>query len=121
MAGPLFLEELSPDYVGEARFSLTLSPTAPAPRAFSAVEIDVDYRRAAPQGVRGPFELTITSPSASGFVRKVLRRRAPTSVTFVPREGGSHLVRIAELGHNRWFGTVVVHVAGEPLDPERAP
>ena len=114
---PTLHDELCPDYVGARRLVLALAPEAPSPRAFAPVDVTIDYSGAEPEGVVLPLEMTITSPSPSNFVRRILRRTRPSSLSFVPREGGRHLIRVAEVGHNRWFGALLVDVAGERTDP----
>lgn len=114
---PSLLDEVCPDYVGERRLTLALGPTTAATRAFAPIEVTVDYGKSAPQGIVLPLELTILAPSASNFIRRIFRRTAPSSVSFVPREGGRHLVRLAEVSHNRWWGALAIDVAGETTDP----
>ena len=119
MPAPPLVEEICPDTIGEDRFVLTLSSATPTPKAFGVVEILVDYAQAAPEGVVLPLELLVQAPSSSGFVRRYYRRTAPSSVTFVPKEGGPHLVVLREVGHNRWVGKLRVSVAGDPIDVVR--
>src|SRR5262245_17645476 len=114
------LDEISPSYIGEDRIVLTLSAATPIPRAFQAVEVQVDYSKTQPNFVELPLELTITPPSLNQFSRRIFRRNVPSTVAFTPKEGGPHLVRIAEVGHNKWWGRLVVNVLGERLDLRRA-
>ncbi len=110
------VDEISPREYGEDRIDLTLSEQTPAPQANDAAILDVGYDRALPEGVTLPLELTITSPTGeSVYQRQVFRRFAPNQISFVPREGGSHLVRFAEQHHNRWFGLFVLDVIGTKL------
>lgn len=110
------LDELCPSYVGEDRITLALSEDTLNPRAFSAVDVTIDYDDAdADGGVVLPLEVTVTAPSPSGFVKHTYRSNRPTLYTFKPREGGKHLVRVREIGHNRWFGALVIDVAGDKL------
>ena len=113
------LDELCPDDVGRRAVRLELARLDP-PKAFEAVDVSVSLdpvlgQVAAVVGLALPLELTITAPSRSGFVRHVYRRAVPSSVSFIPREGGPHLVRLRELGHNRYWGALTVDVIGEPL------
>src|SRR5262249_34987198 len=114
---PSLLDELCPDYVGERRFVLALSEDASPARAFAAIELTVDYSATLPQGVVLPLEFTIVSPSPSNFVRRFFRRTSPSNISFIPKEGGRHVVRIAEVGHNRWWGALTIDVVGETTDP----
>lgn len=110
-------EELSPSTYGEDRFDLTLSSETPNPIALSPVIVLVSYERADPEGVVLPLELTITGPSGRAtFQRRFFRRLKPIEISFRPIEGGSTLIRVAELFHNRWFGKLVLDIAGTPLD-----
>jgi hypothetical protein len=108
------LDELSPRYIGEDRLTLALVPGA-EPRAFRSVEVTVDYSRAAPEGASLPLELTVKGPTSAGFVRRYFRRARPSALSFVPAEGGVHLVRLREVGHNRWVGLLEVQVSGSRL------
>lgn len=119
MPFPPLIEELSPETVGEDLITLTLDPLTLSPRAFSPVIVDVDYSRTLPDGVVLPLELVIQAPSASGYVRRVIRRLAPADITFTPREGGTHLVMLREMYHQRWMGRLRVPVAGDPLTPPK--
>lgn len=113
-----FLEEISPLLVGEDRIDLRLGSTTLTPRAFSGVEILVDYRRCLPDGVTVPLVFSVMPPSLDGFEERTILARAPSSILFVPKEGGIHLVRVAELFHHRWFGSLVVNVEGDQLTAE---
>lgn len=107
------VDEVSPAFYGEARIVLRPQAGETRFRAGVAVVLDVDYSQTEPQGVVLPLELTVTSVSgARTFQRRVFPRFAPSQVLFVPREGGPHLVRLAEAHHNRWLGTLNVDVEG---------
>lgn len=111
------IDDLAPEFVGKQLFRLTLA-TTDAPRAFNAVEVSVELLdEALLYGIELPLELTVTAPSPSGFQRKIFRRILPIELTFVPREGGEHLVSLREVGHNHWWGSLVVNVAGDSADP----
>lgn len=114
MAG--VLDDLAPAEAGAAAIKLQRASTTQA-RAFSPVDIAVSIEalatEAARVGLSTPLELTVTPPTASGFERRVFRRAVPSVVTFTPREGGLHLVRLREVGHNRWWGAIEIDVAGE--------
>ena len=109
-------DTICPSYVGEDRIKLALAPHVVAPiRALSSVDITVDYARAKPVGVMLPLVMTITAPSPSGFVRVVFRYMRPTAISFRPKEAGTHLVRLYEPAHNKWFGALTVDVVGDNL------
>ncbi len=111
------VDEISPRYYGEDRIVLALHEDTASPIVFSPVIVTIDYSACLPQGIVRPLEFTLTGPSgAATFQRRYFRRFTPTEITFRPTEGGTHLVRIAELFHNRWFGALVIDVAGDPLD-----
>lgn len=107
------LDEICPSYVGEDRLRLTLADAHDPLIAFRPVLINVDYSRALPEGIMLPLELTVTAPSEVNSTRMLFRRFAPQQVAFTPREGGSFLVRVAELFHNKWWGTLVLDINGD--------
>ncbi len=110
------VDDISPREYGEDRLTLALNEATADPQVNDAVILDVDYARALPEGVSLPLELTVTSPTgATTYQRQIFRRFQPDQLSFVPREGGSHLVRFAEQHHNRWFGSLVVEVTGTKL------
>lgn len=110
------LDELSPTYYGEDRIRLQLAESIETVRAFSAVVLAVDYSATLPAGIVLPLELTVTPPSgAPNFLRRTFRRLAPSTLAFTPREGGRHLVRLAELFHNHWVGFLELDVEGDPV------
>lgn len=108
------VDEISPREVGEDRIDLALDQETTSPQVFEPVIVQVDYSRCDPEGVVLPLELTVTGPSGQ-VTRQFFRRTRPTEVSFRAQEGGSTLVRLAELYHNRWFGALVIDVAGDPL------
>lgn len=110
------VDEVSPIEYGQDLIRLSLSSEQVVLRAFEAVLVEADYSLALPADIVLPLELTITSLSgAATFQRHVFTKLRPSVISFVPREGGSHLVRLAEQHHNRWFGSLVVAVEGDPL------
>lgn len=112
------LDEICPDYVGADKIRLSLAKSVIQPlQAFAVIDVNVDYSGCAPQGVVLPLVFTVVSPSSANFVRRLIRSSRPSAVSFVPREGGRHIVRVGELGHNHWFGVLVLDVAGETTDP----
>jgi|SRR6187551_293641 len=110
------VDEVSPVTYGQDLIRLTLSQQTPTVRAFAACLIEVDYSKTLPAGIVLPLEFTVTSSGgASTAQRRVYRRLAPSLISFIPREGGPHLVRLAEAHHNRWFGSLLIEVDGSPL------
>lgn len=107
------LDELSPAYYGEQRLRLTLSDPEQRLQAFTPVVIAVDYSAALPAGIVLPLEFTVTGPSSSSAVHKTFRRFAPAELAFVPREGGSFLVKLSEADHNLWYGVLVIEITGD--------
>ncbi|WP_437759472.1 hypothetical protein [Sorangium sp. So ce1389] len=115
---------LNPPSLGEQRIKLARvlpegQSTVPPARAFSPVDLEVDYAGCLPEGVVLPLELVVVAPSPSGFVQRTYRRVRPATVTFSPKEGGAHLVRLAEVGHARWWGSIVIDVQGAELHPQQ--
>ena len=107
------LDDVCPSYVGDQRISLELAAWAGAPRAFAPVVISVDFTKATPGGVVMPLVFTVASPSSTAFIRRFVRRVLPSALSFTPREGGRHLVRLGELAHNHWWGSLLVIVEGD--------
>jgi hypothetical protein len=116
-------DEICPSIVGEPLIRLSVDPRAPA-RAHYPIDILVDYSACEPAGVSLPLEMLVTidpgdGPSRHAFRRKIFRRIAPGQLTVTPAEGGRMHVTFREVFHNRWWGELVVEVAGEALDPEQ--
>lgn len=110
------VDEVSPSYYGQDLIRLVLSTDTQFVRAFEPVIIEVDYSATLPSGVVLPLEYTVTSDSgAATYQRQVFRRVRPSQLVLIPREGGSHLVRLAEQQHNRWFGSLLLEVEGSPI------
>lgn len=109
------IDDLSPRSYGEDRIRLTLREPDQALVAFRGILIDVDYSRTLPEGVLLPLIFSVTAPSESGSYATTYRRLAPKELAFTPREGGSHLIRLGERYHNRWFGTLVLDIAGDRI------
>lgn len=112
------LDELSPLYLGEDRIVLSLM-SGLTPRAFRSIIIDVDYAAADPQGVVLPLKLIVQGPSSGSYQTRIFSRVAPARLAFMPREGGSHLVVLREVAHNRWFGRLRFTVDGPLLETPR--
>lgn len=108
-----FIDEISPRYYGEDRLSLTLTSPNPVLRAFHPVLVTVNYSAALPEGIVLPLEFTVTAPSEVNSSRRIYRRFAPGELAFTPLEGGSHLIRLAEMWHNQWWGRLVLEIEGD--------
>jgi hypothetical protein len=114
MNGVGLVNELVPDFIGRQYIKLTLARPLDLRRAFHAIDINVALETAAQEaGLVLPLEMTVTSPSQSGFRRHVYQRVVPSQLSFTPQEGGQHLIRLREVAHNAWWGAIVVVVAGE--------
>jgi hypothetical protein len=113
------LDDLSPPNVRQPLVKLELVDPFARLLAFAPVELAVSLLgEAVTVGLVAPVELTVMPPSGDvrNFYRHVFRgRRVPETVTFPTREGGMHLVRLAEVGHNLWFGTLEVLIDGDKL------
>lgn len=110
------LDEISPLYLGEDRIDLAVAVGSEL-RAYRSVVLTVDYERAEPEGVMLPLEMIVQGPSQGSYQRRVFSRLAPGALAFMAREGGSHLIILREVAHNRWFGRLVVSLTGPLLDP----
>lgn len=103
--------------VGRHYLELALASTE-TPRAFAPVDLTVAIAASAPADVRArgvslPLELIVYAPSPVNFYRHVYRLVVPPLVSFLPREGGQHLVLLRQPFNNRWSGKLVVEVAGD--------
>lgn len=110
------IDELAPKNVRAKLLALSLDPNDEPPRANRPLLLQLDYTKALPDDVMLPLILEVQAPSASGYVRRVFARHKPLTAIFMPREGGRHLVILREAGHNRWWGSLAIEVAGEPLE-----
>lgn len=110
------IDRLSPTYVGEDRIVLTVSQGSLPLLSYKFVTINIDYSETEPEGIVLPL-ISIIQPAfgdGTGYVRKVYRQAAPSSITFQASVGaGDYLVVLKEWGHNKWFGSIVVTVAGD--------
>ena len=110
-----FLDDISPRTYGEDRIRLSLADADQPLIAFRGIRIAVDYSRTLPEGVVLPLIFTVTAPSEAYHQMNTFRRLVPKELSFVPREGGSHLVRLGEAHHNRWFGALVLDITGDRI------
>lgn len=111
-----FIDDFSPLIVGSDRIEISLDPLTLNPTAGQAVIFRVDYSGAkADGGVVLPFVFTVQAPTIAGYYRKIFRRSAPSELIYFPISSGPHLVRLAEIGHNKFFGALPFQVAGDPI------
>ena len=113
MAYERFVDIIAPDSVGVVRIDLELSTETPIARENDSVFVVPSYARTVPEGVVLPLIYTVTDPEGNRLVERRYIRKAPSLLEFVPNRGGRFLVRIGELFHNRWFGSLVVEVVGD--------
>ena len=112
-----FLEELSPPGLRAAKIVLALADARDIPRAFAPVLITVSYAALVSDGgAMLPLELLVKGPSQASLTRHVYRRVLPSQITIQPREGGSYLVLLREIGHNQHYGQLVVEVEGAQIE-----
>jgi len=110
---PSFADTIAPPYLGEQRITLSVSEDTGTPTEGAPVLIDIDYARAEPEGIVLPVSCVVIAPSGRTLFSRVFTRMLPASLEWSPDEAGPHLVRVGELFHNLWFGTLVVEVAGD--------
>jgi hypothetical protein len=110
------IDEICPAYVGENRITITLAAEQ-NPRAFSPVRLLLDFSKCEEEGgIVPPLEVYVGAPSpAQCEARTISSTSPPTEISFVPKQGGPHIVTVREVFHNRWWGSVVVQVTGEKL------
>jgi hypothetical protein len=104
---------LSDPALGAAVIALSLSPDTPAPLQGAPVVVLCDYSAAMPNGVVLPLSIQVTTPDGRLIVDRQITHVLAESFDFIPDIGGSHLARVAELNHNRWFGALEIIVTGE--------
>jgi hypothetical protein len=111
------ISEVVPDYVGADNILLTLAaPPGTVLQSGSAILVNVSLlNEALTSGLVCPLELNVQAPSGARS-SYLYTKKPPTSFAFTPHEGGTHLVLLAESGHNRWRGSLLVVVIGQPLD-----
>ena len=114
------IDTIAPTYVRTQIIMLALAHPLAPPQAFRAVDITVTPTGLAlTSGLVLPMQLRVTSPSSklTGTFSYVhtYRHTVPTTVVFVPKEGGMHAIVLMELHHNRFFGALQLSVAGDPL------
>lgn len=110
------INKISPVYIGEDRFVLTVDPISLPLLSYNFITININYDDADPEGVVLPLIATIQPAfgDGTGYIRKVYKTTAPSSLTFQASVGaGDYLVTVREWGHNRWQGRLVVTVAGD--------
>lgn len=119
------LDEFAPTYVREQLLVIALANSLIPAKVNTAVDLTVEATGDAAADKAGlvvPIEMIVTSPSSAArgqpFYRHVFRRKAPTQISFVPREGGDHLVVLREVAHNKWWGSIQISVVGSSLQSE---
>jgi len=113
------IDNIAPAYIGEDKFILSVNVGSLPLLALNPAIIDVDYSAADNGGgYELPIEFIVQSPSFDGigFVRRVYRKHAPTSIAFTPLAAGTHLVLVKECCHNLWQGRLVITVGGDEAD-----
>lgn len=113
------IDTLAPSTVRAQNITLALASQA-APTAFRAIDVAVaPTGDALTSGLSLPLELSVTSPSSSRtgnvIYTHVFRRAVPSIVTFMPKEGGTFIIRLRELQHMKWWGSLTLVVQGDPL------
>lgn len=109
-------ERIAPDEIGEGRIAVRLADVDAVLSAHVAIVLAIDYTACLPSGVVLPLVFSVSSGrSVSSFQKRIFTRAAPTSIVWTPVEGGPHLVRVAEVFHNRWQGVLRLDIAGERL------
>jgi hypothetical protein len=110
-------ERVAPDEIGQKMIDVTLADADAMLLAHRPISLAISYARCAPTGVMLPIVITVSSGSSqASYRRSVFARVAPDSYTFTPREGGPHVIRVAEAFHNRWWGALKVDVGGARLN-----
>lgn len=111
----MLLDEVCASDVGEPLIGVSLADPDARLVAHTPIDLTIDYGRLT-TGVVLPLVITISSGrSAQSFRRILFSRVAPEAFTFTPREGGRHLVRVAELYHQRWWGYLYLEISGARL------
>src|SRR5262245_47749433 len=95
------LDELSPRNIRSKKLDITVDPNDEAAHAFRAVTVQVSYARTLPESVMLPLIFEVQGPSAQSYQRREFTRgKPPTSIIWIPREGGRHDVILREAAHN---------------------
>jgi hypothetical protein len=110
------IDEISPPYVGEDKLVLSLAEPQVALLAFVPFQVNVDYSKANPLGIKLPLELVFQGPNSRKPERRLFERARPDSLLLVPKTRGQHFILLRELFHNRWQGRLLVDVQGDDLN-----
>lgn len=110
------LNKIAPAYLGEQRLTLALRDLGIRPRVGLVLVLTIDYSACDPEGVVLPLIYTVTQPDGTKLTRRLYKLVPPAVVDFVPEVSGTHLVRIGEAFHNRWWGSLQVPVIGDALE-----
>lgn len=119
------LEDLDPPYAKSMALTLSLARPLDERRANKEIGVLITLTgKALETGLVLPLVLTVTAPRVATRGRApavtYFRRTVPESFSFTPREGGEHLVTLAEVNHNLFWGALVIDVAGDQLTNESA-
>ena len=112
------IDIIAPTDIGKDAIALNINEDSEPLRAAKVLQIDVDYTSVDEGGIEVPLELIIQPAfggggTANGYKRKVYRRTAPSRILYLPPMGGSYLVLLREIHHNRLQGRLVIDVAGD--------
>jgi hypothetical protein len=110
-----FQDDVAPFYYGQDRIKVALADADQVLRAATPIVVAIDYSAALPRGVRLPLELSVIGPDGRLVSHTIARRFAPRSLVFTPRQGGTHLVRVAETYHDQLWGALELAIIGESL------
>jgi hypothetical protein len=113
MADDRYIDQIAPSSTGEDRINLALHEDTPAAREGAPVLVVPDFDDCLPEGASLPLRYTVADPDGTLIEERTFQRFRPAVLEFTPTRGGPHLVRLAELFHNRWFGALVVNVDGD--------
>lgn len=114
------IDSISPDYIGEDKFVLTVAEESKPLLSYKLVTINIDYSETGTTGLMLPI-IIVVQPAfgdGTGYVKRTFSRSAPSSYTFYASAGaGDYLVLVREYGHNQWQGRLVITVAGDDYSP----
>ncbi len=108
------IDEISPNYVGEDKITLSLHDPQSQLLANVPFQIDINYDGASGAGIMLPLEL-IVNDSGGKESRKTFTRTKPSSLLLKLSTRGPHSILLKELYHNRWQGRIIVTLQGEDL------
>jgi hypothetical protein len=112
------IDDIAPAGLREKRARLAVAE-GQSPLAYRPLLVEVDYAEIGDDGLSLPLVVEVQGPSASSYTRREFTRMRPASLAFTPREGGSFLVTLRELCHDRVWGSLEVEVGGRPAAATR--